>query len=301
MPSLYNLIKFTLKSFLFGSLIAGCALYGVIASIILRLIGKPQYAQYSVARLFYFMVSSLMGIKINVINGHFLKESMPAIYISNHQSVLDILVLGKIFQPGFTVTGKKSLKYVPFLGWFMLLSGTFFLDRSKGEKARRVLESALALLKKNKRALFIFPEGTRAATQKLELLPFKKGAFHLAKQASIPVVPIVVSNTSTIFNSATKTFNRGEITIEVLPPVKTTDLKNNDDVTSCVVDVQQEMLAVYQKLGYAKAHGTPTPIRAKIAKTPTKKAGKQSQGLNKATKSPAVATTQETAPLLQLT
>ena len=86
-----------------------------------------------------------MGVKINIKNAHYLNEK-PAIVISNHQSALDILVLGKTFTPGMTVTAKRALKFFPFLGWFMLASGTFFLDRTRGEKARKVLDGALASL-----------------------------------------------------------------------------------------------------------------------------------------------------------
>jgi 1-acyl-sn-glycerol-3-phosphate acyltransferase len=168
---------------------------------------------------------------------------------------LDVLVLGKLFVPGCTVTGKRSLKFVPFLGWFMYLSGTFFLDRNKSSTARKVLDSALASLKAQERALFIFPEGTRSASQKLEFLPFKKGAFHLAKQAGIPVIPVVVSNTSTLFNAKNKIFNTGEIILEVLPPMETTDLVTNDDVSAFTLKVRETMLESYLKLGFSKVNG----------------------------------------------
>ncbi|KAI5960448.1 SLC1 [Candida pseudojiufengensis] len=256
MPStdVFKQLKFYLKSIIFGSLIAGCALYGVIASIILRLIGKVEYAQYTVARAFYNTFKLFLGVDIKIENEEYLKD-LPAIVISNHQSALDIHILGRIFQPGYTVTSKKSLKYVPFLGWFMALSGTFFLDRSKSAKAKKVLDGALTSLKKEKRALFMFPEGTRSAVESLQFLPFKKGAFHLAKQAKIPIIPVVVSNTSTIFNSKQKVFNTGEIFIEVLPPVSTENLETNEDVTKCCEDVRKDMLKVLKKIGYAKAPG----------------------------------------------
>ncbi|KAK6455183.1 uncharacterized protein RJT20DRAFT_55324 [Scheffersomyces xylosifermentans] len=247
-------LKFYLKSVVFGSLIIGCALYGVLASIALRIINKIQYSQYTVARAFYHSFSALLGLKINIVNEKYL-HSNPAIYISNHQSALDIYVLGRVFQPGYFVTGKKSLKYVPFLGWFMALSNTFFLDRNKSEKARKVLDGALVQLKKQDRALFIFPEGTRSGKEELDFLPFKKGAFHLAKQAGIPIVPIVISNTSNIFNAKRKLFNSGEINIEVLPPVSTEGLVTNEDVTILANKIREDMLKVYKRLGYSKATG----------------------------------------------
>lgn len=254
-------LKFLIKSFIFGSLISTCALYGVVASILLRLIGKAEYAQYTVAKVFYWLFSHLMGITITVKNEHLLHRK-PSVVISNHQSALDILVLGKIFQPGYTVTAKKALKYFPFLGWFMLASKTFFLDRAKGEKARKVLDRALLSLKENDRSLFMFPEGTRSATKKLDMLPFKKGAFHLAKQAKIPVIPVAVQNYSTLFLSRDKIFKTGEIVIEVLEPEPTDHLETKEDVDELALLVRNKMLKSIELMGYASVAGqktTPPP------------------------------------------
>lgn len=246
----FKLLKFYAKSVLFGSLIVVCALYGVVAGLVLKLIGKEEYAQYTVARAFYYSFSRLLGVKVTIKNSHYL-QTKPSVVVSNHQSALDILILGKLFQPGYTVTAKKALKYIPFLGWFMLALGTFFLDRAKGEKARKVLETALVGLKTKNRSIFMFPEGTRSATKKLELLPFKKGAFHLAQQASIPVVPVAVSNYSNIFHSQSRTFNQGEIIIEVLPPMATDELKTHEDVSEFSNKVRDNILAKIEENGYA--------------------------------------------------
>lgn len=243
-------LKFYAKSFVFGSLILVCALYGVVASIVLRIAGKEEFAQYTVARAFYYLFSKVLGIKISIRNEAALLNR-PSVVISNHQSALDILILGRIFQPGYTVTAKKDLKYFPFLGWFMLALGTFFIDRARGEKARKVLESGLCNLRDKKRSIFMFPEGTRSATKKLELLPFKKGAFHLAKQAKIPVVPVAVSNYSTIFHSGDKIFNQGEIIIDVFDPISTENVETNEDVTQLVEEAREKMLKSIESMGYA--------------------------------------------------
>lgn len=261
-------LNFYARSFVFGSLITVCALYGVVASIVLRIVGKGEYAQYTVARAFYYSLKACLGITITVKNEQYLKE-MPSVVVGNHQSVVDIFILGRIFMPGYTVTAKKALKYVPFLGWFMMASGTFFLDRSKGEKARKVLEGALATLKKEKRSLFIFPEGTRSATKKLEVRQFKKGAFHLARQADIPVVPVAVSNYSHIFHSKDKVFRGGEIVIEVMQPMPTSDLVSNEDVTKFTTDVSDKILHSIETLGYALATGEKRPTEMSTSQSDT--------------------------------
>lgn len=262
---LLNSVKFYAKLVVLGFLIAGAASYALVAMVILKIAGKNEYTQYVMARAFHFLVSHVLGIKIVIKNEERLLKT-PAVVISNHQSIVDLHILGRVFMPGYTVTAKKALKYIPILGWVMAGSGAFFLDRSKGEKAKAVLNQALVQLKKDDRALFIFPEGTRSATKKLDLLPFKKGAFHLAKQAKIPIIPVAVSNYSTLFNSRDKTFNRGTIIIDVLPPVSTEDVETNDDVTELTLKVRDQIQASIESMGYAPVRGQPvkkTQVEAK--------------------------------------
>lgn len=132
----------------------------------------------------------------------------------------------------------------------MLLSGAFFLDRSNREKSVRTLKKALEDLKDKKRGLYIFPEGTRSYANTTTLLPFKKGAFHLAQQAQVPITPIVVSNTSTIINSKTLTFETGEIIIHVLPQMSTEDLKP-EDVGAFSEKVRDAMAKEFEIVGYS--------------------------------------------------
>lgn len=253
MATIFKSLKFYIKLVAYALAICGCAIYGVVALIVLRLLGKPQYAQYTTARAFYYVCSLIFGIKIVVKNEQYLKLN-PAVYISNHQSALDVVVLGRVFQPGMLMTAKSSLRFVPFLGWFMMLSGTFFLNRQKLERARKVLTGALFQLKEQNRGLYIFPEGTRSGFQNLDMLPFKKGAFHLAKQAGIPVVPIVVSNTLTIFSPKTKTFESGVIEIEVLPPVPMANVETNEEVTEVCNKVHDDMVTCLKtRVGYSIA------------------------------------------------
>lgn len=252
----FKSVKFYSKTFLAASILGGCALYGVLASIALTIVGKRHLAQWTTARVFYYTFSSILGIKIKLLNEERL-SNLPAIIVSNHQSALDILILGRIFPKGCVVTSKKSLKYVPFLGWFMSLSGTFFLDRSNREKSVKVLNKALANLREKKRGLFIFPEGTRSYCTTPELLPFKKGAFHLAQQAGIPIIPVVVSVTSSLLDATTKTFETGEITIKVLDAVSTEGLKK-EDVGEFSSKIREEMLEELKVIGLSKVNGEHT-------------------------------------------
>ena len=125
------------------------------------------------------------------------------------------------------------------------------LDRKNREKSVHTLNSSLQQLTRKKRALWIFAEGTRSYTEELTILPFKKGAFHLAREGKIPIVPVVVSNTSSIFCPKRKIFNRGKIIIKVLDPISTADLQKEDVVT--LLKGLEKMLKELQGVGYSRA------------------------------------------------
>ena len=89
---------------------------------------------------------------------------------------------------------KKQLQWMPLLGQWMTLSGAVFIDRGNSAKAIRSLAAAGETIKNRHTSLWIFPEGTRSMREHHDMLPFKKGAFHMAIEAGIPIVPVVVEN-----------------------------------------------------------------------------------------------------------
>jgi len=176
-----------------------CALYGVFISIFLRLFGNAQSAQHAAGRAFAWAMELTTGVRFDVIDpkGH-LENVRPAVFIGNHQTELDVLMLGAMFPRNCGVTAKKSLKRIPVLGWFMALSGTVFIDRKNTKDARQAMAGAAEVMQKQQQSVYMFPEGTRSYSREPMLLPFKKGAFHLAVQAQVPIVPCVVANYSHI-------------------------------------------------------------------------------------------------------
>lgn len=122
-------LKFYVRCFVYALLIAICALYGVVSSIFFTLFGVQGLSQWSTARVFYFCCRHVFGITVNIKNPKNLTVR-PAVFISNHQTELDILILGAVFPKYCSVTAKKALKYYPFLGWFSKFNCffTFFIS-----------------------------------------------------------------------------------------------------------------------------------------------------------------------------
>ncbi|MDX1391141.1 MAG: 1-acylglycerol-3-phosphate O-acyltransferase, partial [Rheinheimera sp.] len=118
-------------------------------------------------------------------------------------------------EPRTVTIGKKSLKYVPFFGQLYWLSGNILIDRQNKSRALGTMLGAAEKITRNKISIWMFPEGTRSYGR--GLLPFKMGAFHIALEAKVPVVPVCMSSTAGQFK-----FNRwrnGKVIVQVMAPV----------------------------------------------------------------------------------
>lgn len=192
-----------------------CALYGVFASIVLRLTGNWQISQWATARSFKYVMALTTGITFEIDDPNdYLGKTRPAVFIGNHQTALDVLMLGCMFPKYCSVTAKAQLKSTPFLGWFMRLSGSIFLDRANSKDAREAMRGAAEAIQGNRQSVYMFPEGTRSNAKEPMLLPFKKGAFHLAVQAGVPIVPCVVANYSHVLSIKDMVFRSGKIPVK---------------------------------------------------------------------------------------
>lgn len=239
------------RVFVYVCLIVLCALLGTVEGVLFSMFGKRGLVQWVTARTFYSCCKAFLGIKVEIEDPHhYLSSQRPAVFICNHQSMLDILILGATFPKWCSVTAKKALKWYPFLGWFMAASKTIFVDRARRDNALKAFDSARKEILRDRQSVFMFPEGTRSFAREPILLPFKKGAFHFAQQAQIPIVPYVVSNYSNIWNWETQTSTPGTIKIRVLDPVSTEGLKTSD-VASLTESTRARMVAAAEELGYA--------------------------------------------------
>ena len=149
--------------------------------------------------------SVLAGVRLDVRGAEHL-AARPAVFLFNHQSQLDVLILAKLLRGGFTGVAKKELAHSPGFGLMFRLADVAFVDRHDTAQARKALEPAVQKLRDGI-SLAIAPEGTRSATPALG--PFKKGAFHVAMQAGVPIVPIVIRNSGELMWRGATTIHAG--------------------------------------------------------------------------------------------
>ncbi|EYF07569.1 lysophospholipid acyltransferase family protein [Chondromyces apiculatus] len=139
--------------------------------------------------------SSARGLNIDVhVSG---LENVPTsgafLYCANHQSLLDILVLGSVLPNDYKWAAKRELMKIPFLGWHLQLAGHVPVDRSGGSRAAAQVIGRFEQVLKEGKPLLIFPEGTRSEDGILR--PFKSGGFYAAVRAGVPVVPVALEGT----------------------------------------------------------------------------------------------------------
>ncbi|GAA5850332.1 hypothetical protein JCM8547_001835 [Rhodosporidiobolus lusitaniae] len=238
-----------LTTFLLG--LATNSVVGVVASLVMSAMGKAGDVNWFVARSFWKSTAPLLGVTFRVEGEEHLTERKgPVVMVGNHQTMVDILYLGRIFPKGASIMAKRELKFMPLLGQFMTFSNAIFIKRAKRDDAIKIFAKVAEEMKAKSLSLFIFPEGTRSASPVPSLLPFKKGAFHLAVQAQVPIVPIVCENYAGVYNSKARRFEGGEIVIRVLPPIATEGTtSSSEDIGALTDKTRNAMLEAIEDLG----------------------------------------------------
>jgi 1-acyl-sn-glycerol-3-phosphate acyltransferase len=164
-------------------------------------------------------ITRIVGTKLINPDAQKLKNSGPAIYVTNHTSALDIFISMAICPYGGCGVGKKEVVRVPFFGWAYWLSGHLLIDRGNREKSVNSMNKLSKLVNDKKLSIWIWPEGTRSMDGKL--IPFKKGFVHLALATGLPIVPVILHGAHKRWPAKTMQFYPGEVRVEVLEPIPT--------------------------------------------------------------------------------
>jgi 1-acyl-sn-glycerol-3-phosphate acyltransferase len=174
----------------------------------------------------------------------------PFVVVSNHESFSDILLISHLPWE-MKWLSKAELFRIPIMGWMMWLAGDIPVKRGFGPSAVEALARCRAALA-NRVSVMIFPEGTRSKTA--ELLPFKDGAFRLAIEAGVPILPLAVSGTSTALRKHDWRFGKSVAEVRVLEPVETAGL-TLADVPELKARVRDTIVRARDALSKSMSHG----------------------------------------------
>lgn len=180
------------------------------------------------------------GVRVEVKGLELLDPKQTYVFVSNHRSYLDTATLFIFTGRRIGLLAKKELLKVPVLGVGMGFVNVMAIDRSNRESAIRTTEAAAERIRSGI-SFAVFVEGTRAKPG--ELLPFKKGAFYMARQAGVPVVPVAIKHSDELMGKGTGEAKPGTIEMIIMPPVPTKEIATDEDVNKLIANVRGSIAA----------------------------------------------------------
>jgi putative phosphoserine phosphatase/1-acylglycerol-3-phosphate O-acyltransferase len=196
---------------LLGSFASGLPIWALSGS-------KRDALNFSMS-VFADVASALIGLNLSIKGEHHLWSHRPAVFLFNHQSNVDMVIIARLLRRDISGVGKKEIGDIPLIGRVLEFSGVVLIDRKDTQRAIETMGALVDTMRIEGKSVCMSPEGTRSITPKLA--PFKKGAFHLAMQAGVPIVPIVIQNSSDIMPKGEVIYRPATVEVEVLPPVDT--------------------------------------------------------------------------------
>lgn len=175
------------------------------------------------------------GVRVNVRGRELLDPKQTYVFVSNHRSYLDTAALFLFTGRRIGLLAKKELLKVPVLGVGMGFVNVMAIDRSNRERALRTTDAAAERIRSGI-SFGVFVEGTRALPG--ELLPFKKGAFYMARQAGVPVVPVAIKYSDELMGKGTGEAKSGTMEMIFMQPVPTTNIATDDDMNELIANVR---------------------------------------------------------------
>ena len=183
----------------------------------------------------------MMGIRVSATGLQHLEHGTPYVFVANHQNGLDIPVVADCLPVAFGFVAKAELERVPFLGAALRYSPSVFVDRTDGRRTLESMQSAGREIRSGSSVL-VFPEGARSYDGRLG--PFQKGAFLLAVEAGVPVVPITIVDGPAVFDESRRVSRPGVIRVVIGKPIPLAGLsrRNIPDLMDQVFRVIAEPL-----------------------------------------------------------
>ncbi len=192
-----------------------------LLALVIRVVTRPFDRRLVLLHLFTsfwacLYLWSMPAWKLSLEGREKIRRGETYIIVSNHQSQLDILVAFRLFFP-FKWVSKAEVFNLPFIGWNMVLNEYITLRRGDKESVARMMDACRRHLSRGA-SVFFFPEGTRSPDGKLK--PFKPGAFILAREMRLPILPVAIDGTRHALPKYSLNFHGSHrIRLRVLDPV----------------------------------------------------------------------------------
>ncbi|HTZ39567.1 MAG TPA: lysophospholipid acyltransferase family protein [Syntrophales bacterium] len=180
---------------------------------------RGERTVHRIATLWARILLWISSVKTEVIGRENILQNRPQIFMANHQSGFDILIVLAHMDTYFAWIAKKELFSIPIFGDAMKKGGYISIDRKNFIRAMRSISDAARIIQEGK-SVMTFPEGTRSMDNRVH--PFKKGVFHLALKAGVPIVPVTIIGSGDIMPKKSLRVHPGKITMVIDKPIDVT-------------------------------------------------------------------------------
>ncbi|MCX7635542.1 MAG: 1-acyl-sn-glycerol-3-phosphate acyltransferase [Syntrophales bacterium] len=187
-------------------------------AVVYALLGAGENIIHKVARIWAKILLKIAGVQVTVSGTENVLLDRPQIFMSNHQSDFDILIVLAFIPGQFRWIAKKELFRIPVFGKAMRNAGYIEIDRQDHQRAMQSIEEAARKIREGK-SVMSFPEGTRSRDGKVKA--FKQGMFYLAIQAGVPIVPITIIGAGEIMPKRSLHVKPGRIAMIIDKPIET--------------------------------------------------------------------------------
>jgi len=219
-----------IRSALLVTLAVAATAFMSTCAYLFPLISPGENKVHKIANLWARMVLWLTSVRVEVVGRDNVLMDKPQIFMANHQSDFDILIVLAHIPGQFRWIAKKELFKIPIFGKAMRNAGYIEIDRQNHEKAMQSLDEAAQKIREGK-SVVTFPEGTRSKDGTVR--PFKQGMFHLAIKAGVPIVPISIIGAHAIMPKRSLAIRPGKITMVIGEPL---------DVSPYTIETRGELI-----------------------------------------------------------
>lgn len=201
-----------------------------------------DYSSLRIVQWGFRVVLWLAGTKVTVIGKENIPDE-PTLFVGNHRSFFDIVILYTHCKRLTGFVAKDSLEKIPSLRVWMRYLYCLFLKRDDLKQGMKIILQAIEYVKQGV-SICIFPEGTRNNGEELSMLPFKEGSFKIALKSGCPIVPVAINNSAEIFENHFPKFKKTHVIVEYGKPIATKDLSRDEQkvIGATCQQIIQEMI-----------------------------------------------------------
>lgn len=185
---------------------------------------------------------ALCGVTTSVRGTEYLERGQGYVYVSNHASMFDIPAVIAAIPDQIRIVYKRELHWIPLFGWGLKFGSYIPIDRGRSVKAQKSLEEAIRKIR-NGESVLLYAEGTRTLDGKLQ--PFKRGAFRIAVQAGVPVVPLTINGSFRILPKHSISVNPGHVELILEKPIPLSGMQGKESELKLMEEVHAAIARHY--------------------------------------------------------